>query len=124
MLTSNLVGANFGSNLNSGYDISCNLKSFLRNRSLDHLLPSKLFTPEMHAKGHRQSCQLDSAAYFRFGLDMEDGEACERLFSELRRFLSHTTTMKVENRIYQDGRNGQGYMRGRMHHHLQRIRII
>jgi len=52
----------------------------------------------MHAKGHRQSYQLDTAPYFLLGMGMEDGEACERLFSELRRFLSHTTTMRIENR--------------------------
>ena len=65
---------NFGTKLNFGYDISCSLKPFLKNRSLDHLFPAIFFIPEMHAKSHRQSCQLDTVPYFLLRMGMEDGE--------------------------------------------------
>ena len=91
-------GRSYSSKVAFGYDIVCLLDSHIRKRKLTHLLPDTIFTPEMHARSHIESCQISTAVFNQLGFGRVDGEFVERIWSEIRRFISHTTTMRIENR--------------------------
>ena len=92
----------FGERLAIFYDIGCSFSATLRKSKLlgKKVEDSKVITPvpSFHGHAHSRPCQLDHHPLYRPDLGIEDGEVCERIFSQSNSYSSTTRFATEANR--------------------------